>query len=164
MRKWQIILLLVLLWQLEYLPIPVFCRSINVFIQNVVIFLPFITLIISIVLLVKFKKIKSLFFILLLIVAFTLDLFLADIKRTVCNYIIVYSNYYLKPQSAFNPILGVVMDKDDKSAIYNWSFTMPESDERLFYQINHGVEDSEEREQSIVINKNWYYTKLDVIF
>ena len=164
MKRWEIILILFLLWQIEYLPIPVFCKFINEVVQKIIIFLPLIILVVSIVLTIKWKKYWSIAFIPLFIFVFLFDIILGDVKRTICNYVIVYSNYYLQSKNAFNPILGVVMEKKDSVAIFNWSFTLPESGEQLFYYKNHHQQSSDDREECIIINNNWYYTKFDIEF
>lgn len=165
MKKWKIITILILLWQLEYLPIPVFCKSINLMVQNVIIVLPLIVLIIAIILSIKWKRYWSLLIVPLLVFVFLLDWVLGDVKRTLCNNVIVLCNHNLKPKNAFNPILGVVMEKQDSIVIYHWSFFIAaESSAELVYEINHNRETTDDRECDVVINKDWYYHKFDVEF
>jgi hypothetical protein len=83
-----------------------------------------------------------------------------DGKITVCNRIIMYSNYFFEPANAFNPILGAVMNKNGINTSYSWCLAGDYAED-LYYQINH--EEREElsgnNEKIIVLNKDWYVIK-----
>jgi hypothetical protein len=164
MRKRNTILLLFLLWELEYLPIPVFIRSINEIMQQLAKILPLIVLVIAVAMSIKWLKFRSALFIPLLLFLMFVDLVIGDVKRDICNRIIVFCNSFLEPRNAFNPILGVVMHKNEDTARYTWGFFFPETAEDLFYVPDHNQESTSDREEVEVIDKDWYCVKFDVEF
>lgn len=153
------------MFQLEYLPIPIFNNSINNFVGQSSFFISLLLFLIAIIFVLYKKKLKSLFYIPLLIFIFFIDYIFSAPKRNICNKLIIFINKNREPEKHINPILGVTMHKEVSRVVYNWSFIYPESGSSLIYEKNHNLQNtSGNSEEIIILNKDWYRDDFDVEF